>query len=48
VKYPVMAIVASAPAAAAGSGSMKMQDCGGMMQMEKRRSLWFAMSACGT
>ena len=36
VEYPVMAIGASAPGAAAGGGSMKMQDHGGMMQMEKR------------
>jgi copper(I)-binding protein len=36
VEYPVMAIGASAPGAAVGGGSMKMQDHGGMMQMEKR------------
>jgi hypothetical protein len=36
VEYPVMAIGASAPGAAARGGSMKMQDHGGMMQMEKR------------
>jgi copper(I)-binding protein len=36
VQYPVAAIGASAPGAAVGGGSMKMQDHGGMMQMEKR------------
>ena len=36
VEYPVMASGASAPGAAVGGGSMKMQDHGGMMQMEKR------------
>ena len=36
VEYPVMAIGASAPGAAVGGGSMKMQDHGGMMHMEKR------------
>jgi periplasmic copper chaperone A len=36
VEYPVTAIGASAPGAAAGGGVMKMQDHGGMMQMEKR------------
>jgi len=31
-----MPIGASAPGAAVGGGSMKMQDHGGVMQMEKR------------
>jgi len=35
VDYPIVAIGAPAPGAAAGSGSMKMQDHGGMMQMDK-------------
>ena len=35
VEYPVAAIGAPAPGAAAGGGSMKMQDHGGMMQMDK-------------
>jgi len=35
VEYPVVAIGAPAPGAAAGGGSMKMQDHGGMMQMDK-------------
>jgi hypothetical protein len=35
VDYPVVAIGAPAPGAAAGGGSMKMQDHGGMMQMDK-------------
>jgi periplasmic copper chaperone A len=35
VEFPVVAIGAPAPGAAAGSGSMKMQDHGGMMQMDK-------------
>jgi copper(I)-binding protein len=36
VEYPVAAIGASAPDAAAGSGGMKMQGHGGMMQMDKQ------------
>jgi copper(I)-binding protein len=36
VEYPIVAIGAPAPGAAASGGSMKMQDHGGMMQMEKR------------
>jgi copper(I)-binding protein len=35
VNYPVVAIGAPAPGAAAGGGGMKMQDHGGMMQMDK-------------
>jgi periplasmic copper chaperone A len=35
VDYPVVAIGATAPGAAAGGGNMKMQDHGGMMQMDK-------------
>jgi len=36
VEYPVLAIGAPAPGAAAGGGSMKMQGTGGsMMQMDK-------------
>ena len=35
VDYPVVAIGAPAPGVAAGGGSMKMQDHGGMMQMDK-------------
>jgi copper(I)-binding protein len=35
VDYPVVAIGASAPGSAAGGGGMKMQDHGGMMQMDK-------------
>jgi periplasmic copper chaperone A len=36
VEYPVMAIGAAAPGAAAGGGNMKMQGTGGgMMQMDK-------------
>ena len=35
VNYPVEAIGAPAPGAAAGGGGMKMQDHGGMMQMDK-------------
>jgi hypothetical protein len=37
VEYPVSAIGAPAPGAAAGSGGMKMEGHGGgMMQMDKR------------
>ena len=36
VEYPIMPIGASAPGAGVGGGSMKMQDHGGVMQMEKR------------
>jgi copper(I)-binding protein len=35
VDYPVVAIGAPAPGVAAGGGSMKMQDHGGMMQMDE-------------
>jgi len=35
VDYPVVAIGAPAPGVTAGGGSMKMQDHGGMMQMDK-------------
>jgi hypothetical protein len=35
VEYPVAAIGAPAPGAAAGSGGMKVQGPGGMMQMNK-------------
>jgi copper(I)-binding protein len=35
VDYPVVAIGAPAPGTAAGGGSMKMQDHGGMMQTDK-------------
>ena len=44
VEYPVMAIGASAPGAAAGGGSMKMQDHGGMMNSFHSPCLLLAQS----
>jgi copper(I)-binding protein len=35
VDYPVVAIGAAAPGVSAGGGTMKMEDHGGMMQMQK-------------